>query len=1089
MSEKQPKDQGKRDYASGLDGGLERSMLVEAGAGTGKTTILVNRIISILKQGSPKSSSGEPKPFKPERLVAITFTEKAAAELKARVREKLDEVIGDTKGSEKGLLQSAYDQLERAQITTIHGFALSLIKERPVEADISPVADIIDGIEKDKILEHCWERWLLNNLSDTSDESLEILFADGLPLTDLKKAADNFISERDIVSGVFDFGKPDIAGDFNELAASYERKLSEYRTQCSNPEDKLLIKAEEYSSLFRAAPSDKNELDFFILGLELPKTGGFGAKGNWIDVQSVRDTLADYRDRLDNVKETLLGWAASDVANRLNEYVAFYQDEKRKRGLLDFTDILIKCRDMLRDNRDVRRYFQNRFDYILVDEFQDTNPIQAEIAFYLAEEAPDADDWRGVELKPGKLFLVGDPKQSIYRFRRADIAIYKEAANLIGEKTDIAVNFRCRPSILDWVNRRFDPQMQGGEAQARYIPLHANREESEPSVIVAECDEDAVVRFNGIDDGKSAKDDFRRAEAAFIAGYVRRAVEEGLLVNERNGTARPAEYGDFALLFFSTGPISYYEEALHRAGIPYDLYRDKAYFGRTELNELVSIMRALVDPYDATAVVGSLRSSFFGASDNDLVHYRAAGGDFDYTRCDGKSGEIVAACFNVLRELRSYSVTAQPSQVIGGLFERTMNRPLYATRYGGHGTVNNLNHLLEIARETETSGVTTLPGLVRWFEKQSEVKDKGNTPASAGDSVILNTVHSAKGLEYNIVILPNLINGFQGVKTPGLLYYRDNESGELNLSLGLKSGITTPGYEETKKVIEAHLDAERTRLAYVAATRARDYLILPAFIAEKYREKSYAQYLLPEAGDNLDARVIDAPDYFDVAQRKRPSDANEDAPDVLMEYGLWEKKMSAAAAVIERDEDRIINPSALGHIAEAKRSEDTERGDIPRDMARSIGNALHHIMEHADFDNTGLSDKLVMEAVREFKCEPKRERVEELARNCLASPTITEARSTDEIYRELGFVYPYRGKLVEGVADLVYVIDEELYIVDYKSDDVTADEVERRARRYEPQMAMYATALANIASMRVAGMSLLFAAVPETVALSLPESP
>ncbi len=1056
-------------------------MLVEAGAGTGKTTILVDRIINILRGGDPDSHGGELKPFKPERLAAITFTEKAAAEMKARVRDELNKIVGE----EKTLLQAAYDRLERAQITTIHGFALNLIRERPVEAGISPVADIIDGVEKDKILEHCWERWLLDNLSDTRDEPLEILFAAGLTLNSLKKAADIFISDRDILAGAFGAEKPDITKDLLSLADVNDALCAELSTECADIEDNLYVVLKSYRIIFADILRNPENVVHQITASPPTNPANKGQKSNWKEKKRVIEVLANCYARINELRADLLAWAAGNVASRLNEYVAFYQEEKRKRGLLDFTDILIYCRDMLRDNREVRGYFQKRFDYILVDEFQDTDPIQAEIAFYLAEASPDADDWREVKLQPGKLFLVGDPKQSIYRFRRADIAIYNRAADLIGEQVEIIENFRCRPSVIEWVNHRFESQMTGGEMQADYISLNAHREESEPSVIVAECGEDVVADYNGVKDGKLKKSEWQRAEAAFVAGYIRRSIEEGLQVHNKDGTARPAGYGDFALLFFSTSPIAYYEEALHRAGIPNELYRDKAYFGRSEVNELISIMAALADPYDDASMVGTLRSSFFGASDADLVRYRAAGGNFDYTRCDGKSLVVIADCFEIMRELRSLSVAAQPSYVLSRLFELTMNRPLHKTRYGGGRAVYNLNRLQEMARQSEASGVATLPGLVRWFRKLSAVKDEGDTPASSGDSVILNTVHSAKGLEYNVVILPNLINGFQGIKAPGLLYYREGESDEPKISLALKADIYTANYKEHTEIIKNYLDAERVRLAYVAATRARDYLILPAFIPEEGRDKTYAKYLLPEAGDYLDAKVIDGAAYLELDRIKRELDVQKDAPDIADEYERWKSRMNTASTAIESAATRIINPSALGHSIEAKHSEDAERDERPRDMPRRIGNALHYIMENVDFSIPEPSTELVETAVNEFKCEPEIERITEMARNCLASSPLVAARDADKTYRELNFVYPRDGKLVEGVVDLVYIIGGRLYIADYKSDAAKAEDLAARADTYNTQMAHYAAALRDITGMEVAEVSLIFAAVPETVSLDI----
>ncbi len=417
-----PADQAVRDR---VVRDFDTTFLLEAGAGTGKTTVLVSRILALVRTGRATL----------DRIVAITFTEKAAGELKLRLREGIEDALERTQQEdERQRLLAAATDLERAPVSTIHAFAGALLRERPFEAGLDPGFQVAAEIAGERVLDDAWDAWFDQSMA-AADPTLLRALTLGLKIADLKKAAVKMAHERDVL-GSPQPRPPYAATSLKQRVRDAIATLQPLKARCTNTDDDAYQQIERLEAfLKRAERADGLALERLLR--ELYVNANKGQQGNWNpkdackQVKAELKALKEAREQYEKASNADLAWALRD---RLRGFLDAYEARKQQRAVVDYADLLLKTRDVLTRHLPVRRYFQKRFDYILVDEFQDTDPLQAQIALLLAEDEnaePKARDWREVRLKEGKLFVVGDPKQSIYRFRRADIAIYEEVKRLI----------------------------------------------------------------------------------------------------------------------------------------------------------------------------------------------------------------------------------------------------------------------------------------------------------------------------------------------------------------------------------------------------------------------------------------------------------------------------------------------------------------------------------------------------------------------------------------------------------------------------------------------------------------------------------
>ncbi len=529
---------------------LDDTIIVEAAAGTGKTTELVRRMVRVIQTGRAEVTE----------IVAVTFTEKAAGELKLRLREALEEAreASASGSAERERLDRALGRLEEAQVSTIHGFCADLLRERPVEARIDPLFKVLTEPQAARMYDDGFHQWLERQLADPSEGVKRSLVrpvfggfgaygeSDNGPLDRLRRAGWELTQWRDFEGEwqrpPFERGpridelvellnsftamleSPGATNDTLYMDSWAARKLAEEIRRCE------LVAARDYDRLEAGLIELGRNRDF----REARKGSGKNYRTGVLrsDVLQAREELASALAAFDQDANADL---AAALRQELSGAVSAYETAKAKAGALDFLDLLLKTRDLIRDNPEVRSSFQQRFKRIFVDEFQDTDPLQAEILLLLAAGDPGATNWRRTRPVPGKLFLVGDPKQSIYRFRRADVDIYRGVYDMLqgagAKRVTLRTSFRARPNIQRVINAAFAPVMTGdGDGlQAAYVPLEPFRPESkeQPSVVTLPVPEPyGYRRLSNVAIEKSLPD----AVGAFIDWLIS---ESGWKVAER----------------------------------------------------------------------------------------------------------------------------------------------------------------------------------------------------------------------------------------------------------------------------------------------------------------------------------------------------------------------------------------------------------------------------------------------------------------------------------------------------------------------------------------------------------------------------
>jgi len=1080
-----PVDQAVRDDVRSR---LDTNLCVEAGAGTGKTTVLVDRIVELLARGRATVDG----------IAVITFTEKAAGELAARVRLRLEERRAETLDPvEREHLERALGELQRAHVETIHAFAASLLRERPVEAGLDPQFEVLDGVAAEVDFDRAYREWTARLLQG-EHAGLQLALHRGFDLWELRETAEALHTHRYLLPlATPPTARPNPLG-FVDWLDTVAPELERLGTGCNEPDDDQgypqIALVTRFAEACREARDDLQELERTLLFRAPSLKPGVGNAGNWIEgaCASVKNLVREIRDRLDELKLALRTEALVTVLPLAEDFVAGYAAERLGEGRANFDDLLIWARDLLRDDIEARDYFRRRFSHLLVDEFQDTDPIQAEIVAYLVSpEGSGGFDWTDLRPSPGKLVVVGDPKQSIYRFRRADIAIYDEvkAGMLAGGERVIVQNFRSLHGVLDWLNAVFDrvlePKPMVQPANVRLVPAATELTLDRPSVVT-------VRRQLPEGDARA----IRTAEAQALARIARRAVkEEGWPVRDRQTKrVRTAEWRDVALLFPWRTDIELYEEALTAAGVPFRHEGSRGFNSRQEVRDLVSVLLAVDDPTDRINLVAALRSAAFGCSDEEIFLFSVTDGALDYRAAARGSSEAappaVVEAFEVLdglhRERRGLSLPELVRRVI----ERTRMVEVALALPGGDQPAANLLKLADQARAFSASEGGGLRAFAQWL---AIVRDEESPEADAvvaeetDDAVRVMTIHAAKGLEFPIVGLANLSMGRQERHAP----IPDAAHHRLHLRVGTKySGpFVTPGYDKAREDEKALTSAELRRWLYVAATRARDHLIVPIVTGRRPPGPMLAD-LVPDLPDPeaapgtaerqcfvYDPALIDEVPTIEAGADSAVDDARLAAADLDRDAFVTQLEGVLRSASGERP---IASATAVEKVWErplaAPIADDGSFVVSPGGPALEIGDAVHRVMELVDLPAATNLDAVARAVCAEGGVERHLGAVAAMARRCLESAGVRRALASEAYHREVAFMVAGPNEaLASGRVDLVFRDGDDVVIVDYKTDTVVEAAVDEHIERHREQAALYAHAVARSTGLPVSEVVFVFA--------------
>ncbi|MHC5033821.1 MAG: UvrD-helicase domain-containing protein, partial [Planctomycetota bacterium] len=819
-----------------------KSMLVEAAAGTGKTTLIVDRILQGVCDGTLRLANA----------VAITFTERAAGELESRLRARLAAELYryDPASVERSRIQAAIEELDRANLSTIHAFCARILREKAAEAGVDPEFAVLEATAADVLRERCWREWMDAQVAAGADPLVDALRA-GVSVADLKEIAVALTNAPEVLEAPR-FGLPAPAQSrehsvaaLRDLAPEAADILREHMTGRGNEHSRKLRRLA--SSMAAAGPDDVGTLRRLAYAV-----AGVPVENALTSIsRDVRDEAARVFSDLRTAAMGLGAHLSEAVFHWLAGFLEHYRQAKLSRSVLDFQDLLLLTARVLRDNLAVRRYFQRRFDAFFVDEFQDTDPLQAELIAYLCEDGtgPAAGAMELVRLADGKLFAVGDPKQSIYRFRRADVQVYDRFKGLLGVEAfgedrtrQIFCNFRSVTPLLGFSNavfgRLFEQPAETGIYQARHVPLEPPVTPDLPSpagaCVMAVCPPPDVstLEWN--------LPVARRCEARVLARIISAAVAGDLSALEDGFS-----YGDFAMLFRVLTDVSIYEEALDDCGIPYRVIGGKHFYRREQVVETLALLQAVEDPLNEAAVVGALRSSFFGFSDEELFRYREGGGQWNYLLPGSKPGAVGQA-MQTLAAWHRRRTSVPPHVLLHQVFDHTKVLQTFLLKPAGRQRVANLeklsNQLRSLWKATGTFGA-----VVRHLSAihEAELPEEESSVVEPGDDLVrIMSMHKAKGLQFRAVVLPDLAREFTGVRGVGHLLFNRLDG---RVGLRVAAGIESENYQELAGEELGNQLAEQRRLLYVACTRAQRLLILPLHWSLKGRGGSMQQ-LLAESG-------------------------------------------------------------------------------------------------------------------------------------------------------------------------------------------------------------------------------------------------
>jgi len=1022
---------------------LENNFLVEAGAGSGKTSSLVKRMISEVKFGK----------FKVNEIAAITFTRKAAGELKERFQTALEkEYSKSTNKDEKQRLKEALSNLDQCFLGTVHSFCGRVLRERPIEAGLDPEFKELEEIDDRILMEEAWANYLLDTKLNNY-KILQQLDEIGINPSDLKSSYNMMCTYPDVAKTSIKSNKPDPDDALNKiLELIREAKPFIPSAEPEKGYDKLqaaILKAYKIKRYLDMS-LDTNKIKIIeIFDCKLDVT-----QNRWLskpDAKRFKDevvpTLKDIY-----INPTLRSWREYChyyIQEFLIPATKYYEELRYKNSYLNFQDLLMKTLELLKENPEVRQYFQNKYKCLLVDEFQDTDPIQAEIVFYLTGEDLKEKDWKKLVPKKGSLFVVGDPKQSIYRFRRADIDIYNLVKELIvksgGEVLNLTSNFRSLKAIGDHLNPIFENVFleESTVYQAAFAPLETIRENKR--------DTSFGVRQINIPSEYSKKDEVVVKDAENIAKLIKYYIDNGIKISRAQeeideGIGEEVQYKDFMILLRYKDNMETYARTLEEYGIPVTMTGSSSLSQSIEIIELYKLLRLLNDPENQVLLVAVLRGLFFGISDNSLYQFKKNNGYFSFfSEAPDLLEQGDKNMFNEAFErlgtyygwIRKYSPAVAVEKILSdiGLI------PYSLVIEDGQCRSGDIYFILERIRKLEADGVTNFSSIIKQLGVllSSKIEDELNI-SPIDNSVRLMNLHKAKGLEAPIVFLahPCMKVG----NTPDkcnchIARVKGDPSG--HFAFIIKNGYQTKilgqpiDWETYTEEELKYLDAEENRLVYVAATRAKNILFISSSL--KNNKKNPWKLLLQNL---VDENIVEIPDVDKPILDKDvgigiPKDKYEEEQ---KHYQDWIKVLSIKSYETASSTDYEDKKK----LWEVKRLEGG---------GQAWGTANHKVFEElvkGEEDLETLIEKTLIE--NDLHLDRKHE-VETIVDNFKKSDLWNRIKNSEVKYTEVPFTIKIDKDhqlydvvkleddipvILSGVIDLVFKEDDGWVIVDYKTD-------------------------------------------------------
>ena len=822
------------------------AIVVTAGAGSGKTRSLVGRYLGLLENGYPIRS-----------LIAITFTDKAAREMRTRIRAEVEKWLADfaltptlSHREREPVWQDISSGLDAARIGTIHSLCAEILRAHPAEAGIDPHFRMLEEGLAAALKAQAIDLTLVWAANDAQSAELFGIFQEGTLRRVLSNILDrrlDIIPQDEIQAPIDGWSQAVRAWLSSHLSAPvWETSLEDLsKIQAQQPDDKLELSRQEvlatWVEVSKAVDEQNWDIAFVRLAQLRKAVSTGGSKGNWdpVDLETARDAMRSLRTFYDAELKPLIGGTAPKVSWALDQQVAqalpalhqlthqlfqAYQHLKDEQQALDFDDLEGKAAQLLTENAIVRARWQRGIQAVLVDEFQDTNDRQRQIVYALSGFDPQSEKSDPIRLSDSKsvaLFIVGDAKQSIYKFRGADVTVFRQVQSDIaaagGLPIDLDLTFRTHKPLLTLLNTLLAPILGESDDRARpyqvpFTPLRAYRQAPQSEAIHPPYVEFILGLGEAAAGGRAAA-----AQALADRLHQIHAQED-------------FEWSDIALLFRASTAFEIYEDALEAAGIPFVTVAGRGFYDRPEIRDLLNALAAIADPSDDLALAGLLRSPAIGLSDADLYRLRYPQEDGDQPTSLWESLQatdistdiegIMARSLNIITDLYALVGRAPAAQVLKRYLDLTGYRTMLGMASGGSRLQRNVDKLLADAYR---SRMVQLEDFLDYVQTLRDVGTReGEAPVEAEGAVQLMTVHKAKGLEFPLVVIADA--AYQPPSWGSSILMDE----ELGLLLGLRDiDGNRPVTWKVGGLAEAARDeAEDKRLLYVAATRAKEKLLI-----------------------------------------------------------------------------------------------------------------------------------------------------------------------------------------------------------------------------------------------------------------------
>jgi ATP-dependent helicase/nuclease subunit A len=1059
---------------------LDTCILVEAGAGSGKTSGLVARMVALIREGRCRA----------ETLAAITFTRKAAQELRGRFQVELEQAYArETDSSQRDRLSRGLDELDRCFLGTVHSFCAAILRERPIEADLEPDFAELDDLADDLLLERAWHEYLskVQNAGPDILEELQKLGVDAQDLYDCYKALSTY-PDVDVVS--CPAPRPDLDAVRQELYGllDWVEDVMPQDTPAKGWDDlqELLRIALRRRSVFDL--DDDSALLRLLADLDRSKKP---TQNRWRcpdDAKQAKSRFETFRSEY--LAPALRQWREhrhSSLIDFVMHAIEHYGNLKHDKSSLNYQDLLMHTANLLRKNTEVRSYFQKRYTHLLVDEFQDTDPIQAEIMFYLTGQGQNETDWRRLKPRPGSLFVVGDPKQSIYRFRRADIDIYQEVKRLIvasgGAALSLTTNFRSVDALGEWANPVFHSLFADEETrfQAAFEGLDTVR------VVDGGC-QCGLLTISIPKVNRNKAEEIAIMDADRIAGWISGALSGGLALSRtdeerRAGLTEKPRPEDFLILMRRKENMEIYASALESRGIPYQITGGAGFSRSPELSELLKLLRSLLDPGDPVRLVAVLRGYLFGISDSQLYRFQKAGGVFHLDsampdQLGAGDSVILSWAFEQLRRFRQWMQDLPASAALEAIISELGIVPDALVGEMGRSQAGYLIQCLELLADAERKGTTSFSGLVDYLADLLEVgiEEEITIAPWESDCVRIMNLHKAKGLEAPVVFLANPAKNRPHTskvhisRTDGMPRgYFVIEKRKGYASEVLAQPAEWDAYCETE---QQYLDAEEKRLLYVAATRARDLLVISTY-----------------AGEPKINPWNPFEDYLAAVPGLEPCGGGDRIEETAQRADLEVDDFAKVKADIQAARSSA-NTASYSHLPVTSFVE--ERESAPARVAtrrgQSWGKVIHRLLDACARGPVADIEQLATKALAEERRNPKEApRVLQEVGRVLDSPLWKRAINSSQHYSEAPFYTDIKiakpedtdeDTVISGTIDLVFKEGDGWVIVDFKTDTVSGEpQLASLVDYYAPQLELYRKAWESVVGEPVYEVGLYFTSI------------